>query len=76
MGGRLNKLVALNFISVCLLSLGYRSIRVVVIWGLEYCRLLVLGFGWLEALPWRPLTLPAQFSQSAFGFGNPVSFES
>ena len=47
-----------------------------VIGGLEYCRLLVLGFGWLEALPRRPLTLPAQFSQSAFGFGNPVPFES
>ena len=40
-----------------------------VIWGLECCRLLALGLGWLEALPWRPPTLPAQFSRSAFGFG-------
>ena len=48
----------------------------VVIWGLECCRLLALGLGWLEALPWRPPTLPAQFSRSAFGFGNPVPFES
>ena len=31
MGGRLNKLVALNFISVCLLSLGYRSNRVITL---------------------------------------------
>jgi len=44
----------------------------VVIWGLEYCRLLALGLGWLEALQWRPPTLPTQFSRSAFGFGNLV----
>ena len=25
-----------------------------VIWGLECCRLLALGLGWLEALPWLP----------------------
>ena len=30
-----------------------------VIWGLECCRLLALGLGWLEALPWRPPALPA-----------------
>ena len=48
----------------------------VVIWGLEYCRLLALGLGWLEALQWRPPTLPTQFSRSAFGFGNLVPFES
>ena len=47
-----------------------------VIWGLEYCRLLALGLGWLEALQWRPPTLPTQFSRSAFGFGNLVPFES
>ncbi len=49
-----------------------------VIWGLELllecCRLLALGLGWLEALPWRSPTLPAQLSRSAFGFGNPVPF--
>ena len=39
-----------------------------VIWGFECCRLLALGLGWLEALPWRPPTLPAQFSRTAFGF--------
>ena len=44
--------------------------------GLEFCRLLELGLGWLEALPWRPPTLPAQFSRTAYGFGNPVPFES
>ena len=44
--------------------------------GLEFCRLLALGLGWLEALPWRPPTLPAQFSRTAYGFGNPVPFES
>ena len=44
--------------------------------GLECCRLLALGLGWLEALPWRPPTLPTQFSRSAFGFGNLVPFES
>ena len=27
--------------------------------GLEFCRLLALGLGWLEALPWRPPALPA-----------------
>ena len=43
--------------------------------GLECCRLLALGLGWLEALPWRPPTLPAQFSRTAYGFGNPVPFE-
>ena len=47
-----------------------------VIWGLEYCRLLALGFGWLAALQWRPPTIPTQFSRSAFGFGNLVPFES
>ena len=50
--------------------------------GLECCRLLERGreisrgLGWLEALPWRPLTLPAQFSRTAYGFGNPVPYES
>ena len=53
-----------------------RWISPVVIWGLEYCRLLALGLGWLEALQWRPPTLPTQFSRSAFGFGNLVPFES
>ena len=38
-----------------------------VIWGLECWRLIALGLGWLEALPWRPPTLPAQFSRSASG---------
>ena len=47
-----------------------------VIWGLEYFRLLALGFGWLAALQWRPPTIPTQFSRSAFGFGNLVPFES
>ena len=37
---------------------------------------LALGLGWLEALQWRPPTLPTQFSRSAFGFGNLVPFES
>ena len=40
-----------------------------VIWGLECCRLLALRLEWLEALPWRPPTLPAQFSRTAYGFG-------
>ena len=53
-----------------------RWISPVVIWGLEYCRLLALGLGWLEALQWRPPTFPTQFSRSAFGFGNLVPFES
>ena len=43
--------------------------------GLECCRLLAPGLGWLEELPWRPPTLPAQFSRTAYGFGNPVPFE-
>ena len=37
-----------------------------VIWGLEYCRLLALGLGWLEALQWRPPTLPTQPSRSVY----------
>ena len=53
-----------------------RWISPLVIWGLVYCRLLALGLGWLEALQWRPLNLPTQFSRSAFGFGNLVPFES
>ena len=43
--------------------------------GLEFCRLLALGLGWLEALPWRPPALPPEFSRTDYGLGNPVSFE-
>jgi hypothetical protein len=57
------------------LSSGRVGLASDVIWGLECCRLLALGLGWLEALPWRPPTLPAQFSRTAYGFGNPVPFE-
>jgi len=42
MGGRLNKLVALNFISVCLFSLGYRTNRVIAL-GVSSVFLFALG---------------------------------
>ena len=42
MGGRLNKLVALNVSSVCLLSLGYRSNRVITL-GVSSVFLFALG---------------------------------
>ena len=46
MGGRLNKLVALNFISVFLFSLCYRSNRVIVL-GVLSVFLFALGVGFV-----------------------------
>ena len=59
-----------------LLSSGRAALATGSSLGLEFFRLSALGLGWLEALQWRPPTLPTQFSRSAFGFGNRVPFES
>jgi hypothetical protein len=50
MGGRLNKLVALNFISVFLFSLCYRSNRVIAL-GVLSVFLFTLGVGFVGS--WR-----------------------